>query len=77
MKFNYDPQVDALSIRFNDKPYFESDEVRDGVVFDYDNNGKIIAIEILDASKVLAKEKSRSFIQTISIDLPVRSGSRV
>lgn len=54
MKYHYDPKVDALSLRFNDEPYFESDEVKDGVIFDYDKNGKIIAIEILDASKILA-----------------------
>ena len=76
MKFNYDPQADALSIRFNDKPYFKSDEVRDGVIFDYDNKDKIIAIEILDASKVLTKKKLSNFDQIISIDLPVRTGLR-
>lgn len=51
MKFHYDQKVDALSIRFNNKRYFESDEVADGVIFDYDKAGKIIAIELLDASK--------------------------
>jgi len=54
MKFHYDKEVDALSIRFNAKRYAESDEVREGVVFDYDKKGAIISIEILNASKVLS-----------------------
>jgi len=51
MHFHYDKKEDALYIRFNDKTYQESEEVKEGVIFDYDKNGKIIAIEILDASK--------------------------
>jgi len=56
MKLRYDKKNDALYIRFNDKRYFESDEVREGVIFDYDKKGKIIGIEILDASEVLPKD---------------------
>ena len=55
MKFRYDKVVDALSIRFNSQPYKESEEVSDGVIFDYDQKGKIVGIEILDASKILPK----------------------
>ena len=51
MKFHYDQKVDALSIRFNNKRYFESDEIAEGIIFDYDKFGKIIAIELLNASK--------------------------
>ena len=56
MKFHYDKKLDALSIRFNDLPYAESDEVKDGVIFDYDRQNRIIGIEILDASKRFPKE---------------------
>ena len=58
MKFQYDQKVDALYIRFNDLQYAESDEVKDGVIFDYDKNAKIIGIEILDASKRFPKNFS-------------------
>ena len=50
MRFHYDKKEDILCIKFSDKPYQESEEVKDGVIFDYDKNGKINAIEILDAS---------------------------
>jgi len=56
MRFHYDRNNDALYIRFNENPYAESDEVRDGIVFDYDRRKKIIGIEILDVSKNLPKE---------------------
>ena len=55
MKFRYDKKVDALAIRFNDKPYAESEEVRRGIIFDYDRFGRVIGIEILDASKILPR----------------------
>lgn len=58
MRFHYDKKVDALYIRFNKQDYFESDEIREGVIFDCDKNGRLIGIEILDASKILAP-KSR------------------
>lgn len=77
MKLNYDPQVDALSIRFNNKPYFASDEVRDGVIFDYDKNDKIIAIEILDASKVLAEKRPDKLERMFPANLPIRTSARV
>ena len=55
MKFHYDKKVDALAIRFSDKAYAESEEVQDGIIFDYDRAGRVIGIEILDASKILPK----------------------
>jgi uncharacterized protein YuzE len=56
MRFHYDKKIDALYIRFNEKRYVESDEVEDGIIFDYDKAGKIIGIEVLDASKRFPKE---------------------
>ena len=54
MKFHYDKKKDAFYIRFDERPYAESDEVEEGVIFDYDKRGKIIGIEILDASRKLS-----------------------
>ncbi len=54
MRFHYDKKKDALYMRFSEKPYRESDEVDKGVIFDYDQGGKVIGIEILDASKKIA-----------------------
>ncbi len=56
MKIPYDPEVDALTIRFADADaqIVESEEVRPGVVFDFDAQGRIGGVEILDASDHLA-----------------------
>jgi len=54
MKTIYDPKADALYVRFADASVIESEEVADGVVLDFDANGKIVAIELLDASKHVA-----------------------
>jgi len=54
MKTIYDSDADALYVRFADAPIVESEEVADGVVLDFDSEGKIVAIELLDASKHVA-----------------------
>ena len=51
MKINYDPDVDILRILLTDAVIEESDEVEAGVIFDYDNQGTVVGIGILDASK--------------------------
>lgn len=56
MRFHYDEKKDALYIRFNEKRYVESDEIADGIIFDYDGKGKIIGIEVLGASKRFPRE---------------------
>ncbi len=51
MKVHFDPQVDVLRIIFRDVPIEESDEEKPGVILDYDKDGMIVGVEILDASK--------------------------
>jgi len=50
MKADYDPQVDVLTVVFSDAPVDESDEVKPGVILDYDLAGNIVGMEILDTS---------------------------
>ena len=54
MRTKYDPEADALYVRFADAPVVETEEVRPGVMFDFDAEGRIVAIEVLDASEHLA-----------------------
>lgn len=60
MKIRYDEQADAISIRFKQSRYHESDEISDGVILDYDRKGRVIGIEILDASRHLLPEELAS-----------------
>jgi uncharacterized protein YuzE len=55
MKTTYDPHVDALSVRLTDAEIRDSEEVRPGIVFDYDKDGRIVGFEILDAQSTLSK----------------------
>lgn len=47
----YDREVDILYIQLNDLPI----EDRPGMVVDYDINGQVVGIEIMNASKRMAK----------------------
>lgn len=51
MKIEYDPKADAMYIRLLAGTVVESDEVRPGVVFDLDADGRVLGIEMLDVSK--------------------------
>ena len=51
MKVSYDKQVDILNIELTDNLIEESDEDKPGVILDYDSEGNVVGIEILDASK--------------------------
>ncbi len=51
MKVLYDPHTDTLTIILADSPVAESDEDKPGTILDYDSNGNLVSLEILDASK--------------------------
>lgn len=58
MKVKYDEEVDVLTIELSDTPVEESDEDKPGIILDYDKNGNIVGIEILNASKRVQNPKS-------------------
>ena len=51
MKIKYDKTVDVLFISFSEAEVNESDEDKPGIILDYDKDGSIIGIEVLNASK--------------------------
>ena len=54
MKTLYDANSDALYLRFAEAAVVESEEVADRVVLDFASEGRIVAIEVLEATKHLA-----------------------
>jgi uncharacterized protein YuzE len=50
MKVSYDPEVDIVRILLSDAPIVESDESKPGVIMDYDAQGHLVGLEVLDAS---------------------------
>ena len=51
MKIIYDPQTDSLTLILREMAVKESDEIRKGLIVDYGEDNKIVAIEMLDASE--------------------------
>jgi uncharacterized protein YuzE len=52
VKITYDPEVDALYIRFRETTV-STQQLGDGLAADYDAEGRLAGIEILDAAKRL------------------------
>jgi uncharacterized protein YuzE len=58
MKVSYDPKTDTLSIiLLDDTPVAESDEDKPGVILDYDVEGNLVSLEVLDASRRVTDAK--------------------
>jgi len=51
MKIEYDQEVDALYVRVQGKYVSRTQEVSEGVYIDFDDEGKLIGLEILDATE--------------------------
>jgi len=51
MKVIYNPEVDVLRIVFRDVAIEGSDEDKPGVILDYDKDGNIVGLEVLNASQ--------------------------
>jgi len=52
-KVEYDAAANAAYIRFSSAPVLDSEEIRDGIVLDYDADGRIVGMELLDARRQL------------------------
>ena len=57
MRITYDPQVDALYIRFEEVPV-TTKHLTEGIAADYDASGKLAGLEILDALKRFADKST-------------------
>ncbi|MEE8291906.1 MAG: DUF2283 domain-containing protein [Candidatus Tectomicrobia bacterium] len=62
MKVRYDRKTDTLSLVLRDnEKVFESDEDKPGVILDYDKDGNLISLEILDASRRVTDARKVDF----------------
>lgn len=61
MKIIFDSETDTLTLLFRDEPVVESDELKQGLIVDYNRDGKIISVEILDASENILEPQSIAY----------------
>ncbi len=66
MKVRYDSQTDVVRILFSRTPIEKSDEDKPGVILDYDRQGNIVGLEILNASKRI--EDPRTVVLEVTND---------
>ena len=53
IRLHYDPATDAAYLRFSENSVSESEEVAKGVVLDYDADGRMVGMEVLEARRHL------------------------
>jgi uncharacterized protein YuzE len=58
IRIKYDKEVDVVYIQFSEKQVAESDEDKLGIILDYDAEGNIVGIEVLEASKKMVQPNS-------------------
>jgi uncharacterized protein YuzE len=51
LKVNYDAETDTLTIELKPGKIAESDESKPAVILDFDQQGNLLGLEILEASK--------------------------
>lgn len=59
MKISYDPKIDAIYIRFGEGKYDRTKKVTDDILVDVTKNGKVLGLEIIDATKNISALKSQ------------------
>jgi uncharacterized protein YuzE len=57
MKISYYPDTDSLYIDLSEQPSAESQEISEGIVLDYDAQGRLVGIDIDNASKKVELKK--------------------
>jgi uncharacterized protein YuzE len=67
MRVRVDHAADAVYLNLTDRPIKDSEEVADGIIVDYDEAGRIVGVEILDASK---RTDDPEALKQFSFDLP-------
>jgi uncharacterized protein YuzE len=65
VKVTYDTETDSLTVILNEEVAIaESDEDKPGIIPDYDKDGKLVSIEVLDASQRVSDAKKIEFQTT-------------
>ena len=67
MRVRIDSGADAVYLNLTDRPIRDSQEVADGIIVDYDAEGRIVGVEILEASK---RTEDPAVLKQFSFEMP-------
>ena len=77
MKIEYDKEVDALYIRIQEKYVARTQEVAEGVNLDFDADGRLIGLEVIDATKCYSLSDIFNLsTENLILDKSIKSPSR-
>jgi uncharacterized protein YuzE len=66
MRLRIDKEDDALYFRLDESAIVESEEVRPGVILDFDKEGRVVGVEFLGIKARIPEEELTSFqFQTV------------
>ena len=60
MKTSYDPEANALYVKFSDDKIERTEELKPGIILDFDSRGHVVGIEMLDAKQQLSESALKS-----------------
>ena len=67
MKVTYDLNGDTLRILFRNAPISETESHRSGLILDYDQQGRIVGLELADASEHMSRPHAMNFIENPAV----------
>lgn len=65
MKLVVHKEDDALYLRLDDTAIIESEEVSDGIILDYNGEGKVVGIEVLYVSQRSPNSWQQILLETV------------
>ena len=77
MKLDYDKEVDVLYFQFLNEKASETEEVEPGIIVDFTKDGRVLGIEILNASKrLLVMESIKDLIDKMKLQAAAQDGNQ-
>ncbi|MFA0751615.1 MAG: hypothetical protein SLRJCFUN_002018 [Candidatus Fervidibacter sp.] len=68
MRVRFDWEADALYIRFSDAPIAGSEEVKEGVILDFDAEGHLVGLEVLNFTRQFGWHGAKE----VRLEVPIR-----
>ena len=64
MKVEYDGETDTLTVILRQGVVAESDEDKPGIILDYDRDGNVVGLEVLNASQRIENPRALDYAVT-------------